>query len=150
MVRVMVVVVFVVLVVLVMVIMVMLLSYPLAASALFLLALLLVVLMLLLDRVAERLPLLFVPRAQTLPAEHEIVIVDDDGLHPGVATVLLVRDLDFGEVVVLRILGRRVRRRGCGDHFERRWAVMVLRRRRRFRRPVLHCPLGVTRRRRMR
>lgn len=109
MVRVMAVEMFVVLVVLVLVIMmimVMLLSYPLAASALFLLFLLLVVFLLLLDRVPERLPLLLVPRAQTLPAKHEIVIVDDDGLHPGVAAVLLVRDLDFGEVVVLRILGR--------------------------------------------
>jgi hypothetical protein len=92
----------------IMVIMAMLLSYPLAASALFLLFLLLVAFVLLLDRVAERLPLLLVPRTQTLPAEHEIVIVDDDRLHPGVAAVLLVRDLDFGEVVVLRILGRRV------------------------------------------
>lgn len=108
MVRVMVVVMLVVLVVLVMVIMVMLLSYPLATSALFLFLLCLVVFVLLLDRIAERLPLLLVPRAQTLPAKHKIVVVDDDGLHPGVAAVLLVRDLDFGEVVVLRLLGRRV------------------------------------------
>lgn len=78
MVRVMVMAVFVVLVV----VMAMLLSYSLAAAALLFL--------LLLYRVVDGLPLLLVPCAQALAAKHDVFVVDDNGLHPGVATVLPV------------------------------------------------------------
>lgn len=111
--------VFVVLVVLMMMLMVVLLSHSLAATAL---------LILFIDGIAERLPLLLVPCAQALPAKHEIFIIDDDRLHPGMTAVLLVGHLDVGEVVVLRVVWRRVDRRRRGNHFERRWAVVVLRR----------------------
>lgn len=109
--------VFVMLMMVVVMMAVVLLSHSLAAPALF---------VFFLQRVAERLSLLLVPCAQTLAAEHEIVVIDDDRLHPGMSTVLLVRHGDVGEVIVLRVIGRRVVRSCHGDHFEGRWTVVVL------------------------
>ncbi|KAI1260816.1 hypothetical protein F5Y18DRAFT_241695 [Xylariaceae sp. FL1019] len=82
---------------------------------------------LLLEREAKRLglPLLLVPGAEALAAEHEVVVVDDYGLRPAVALQLLLGDVDAGQVVVLRLIRGGVRGCRSGHHFQRRGTVSL-------------------------
>jgi len=90
-------------------------------------------LVLLFHRVAERLPLLLIPGAQTLAAPRKIFVIDNNRFHPG-AACFLAGHVYVREIVILRILVNMllVRRGCCGNHFERRWPVMGLRGRGRF------------------